>query len=612
LAAGLDVPAEDFIESATAILAKRGSGKSGAIKVIMEEMLEKKLPFAMLDPVGIAWGILSSFDGKKPSGYEVLIVGGEHGHIPLQKDGGATIARAIASENVSVIIDFKGSSKNAYRRFVTDFLNTLRPNNKLSRLIIIGEASRLIPQRIRPDQTECYDAVEETVLLGRNDALGVLLEGQRPAILNKDVLSQMDTVFALNITHPLDKKALQDWFQEAVEADKGEFEKFWAEIQRLQRQEAVIWSPSFLKMFQRFRFRDFTTFHPDRTHLRRQGLLQTTAATTDVSALAERLKGELATVVEKAKADDPAALRVQVRQLKASLDHANELNERNVAEGYEIQEQYRSKPDKVVEKRVEVPMLKDAQIKRLEALAARVEKLSEKWSDVGTELGDAAKAYTQEAAQLRAALKQPVPLLPSASVAAAKLAPVRRLPGNMSIPTFRLPPVREAVANVQSDGDAQDAAPLPKGERIVLSAIAQYPEGVERDQLSVLTGYKRSSRDAYLSRLREKGMIDDKGTAITATDVGVAALGSDYEPLPTGAALQEHWRRRLPEGERRVFEVVLKAGGKPVSREAIDAQTNYKRSSRDAYIARLKARRIIEVTRDGIAASQSLFIEVPA
>jgi hypothetical protein len=35
-------------------------------------------------------------------------------------------------------------------------------------------------------------------------------------------------------------------------------------------------------------------------------------------------------------------------------------------------------------------------------------------------------------------------------------------------------------------------------------AVAQYPEGVTREQLSVLTGYKRSSRDTYVQRLRER------------------------------------------------------------------------------------------------------------
>ena len=48
-------------------------------------------------------------------------------------------------------------------------------------------------------------------------------------------------------------------------------------------------------------------------------------------------------------------------------------------------------------------------------------------------------------------------------------------------------------------------------QRQVLIAVAQYPEGVEREQLSVLTGYKRSTRDAYLQRLGTRKLVESVG-----------------------------------------------------------------------------------------------------
>jgi DNA-binding IclR family transcriptional regulator len=66
----------------------------------------------------------------------------------------------------------------------------------------------------------------------------------------------------------------------------------------------------------------------------------------------------------------------------------------------------------------------------------------------------------------------------------------------------------------------------------VLTAIAQHGDaGVTREQLTVLTGFKRSTRDAYVQRLKAKGLIEVSSTAITATAAGVAALGSDFEPF---------------------------------------------------------------------------------
>src|SRR5205807_8610327 len=92
------------------------------------------------------------------------------------------------------------------------------------------------------------------------------------------------------------------------------------------------------------------------------------------------------------------------------------------------------------------------------------------------------------------------------------------------------------------------------GEKKVLAAVAQYPEGVTREQLTVLTGYRRSSRDTYLQRLRAAGWVHI-GARVFATPEGIAALGDDYTPLPSGLALQTYWLGRLPEGERKILEV---------------------------------------------------------
>src|SRR3990167_5934990 len=47
-----------------------------------------------------------------------------------------------------------------------------------------------------------------------------------------------------------------------------------------------------------------------------------------------------------------------------------------------------------------------------------------------------------------------------------------------------------------------------KGEMAVLTALGQYPDGLDREHITVITGYKRSSRDAYIYRLKVKGLID--------------------------------------------------------------------------------------------------------
>ncbi len=84
-------------------------------------------------------------------------------------------------------------------------------------------------------------------------------------------------------------------------------------------------------------------------------------------------------------------------------------------------------------------------------------------------------------------------------------------------------------------------------------------------------------------------------------------LGADFEALPTGDQLREHWMAKLPEGERRILSIVADAYPKGVSRDAISEKTGYKRSSRDTYLQKLTARRLVVQGHEGILAAEELF-----
>jgi DNA-binding protein YbaB len=99
----------------------------------------------------------------------------------------------------------------------------------------------------------------------------------------------------------------------------------------------------------------------------------------------------------------------------------------------------------------------------------RVTALIEKVEGVKTAAAGAEKA-------IAALLAEPVDL--SVSV-------VRREP--FAVATERARPTsRRSAPPIAQDGGGK----MGKGERVVLAAVAQYPEGAARDQLTVLTGYK--------------------------------------------------------------------------------------------------------------------------
>ena len=96
-------------------------------------------------------------------------------------------------------------------------------------------------------------------------------------------------------------------------------------------------------------------------------------------------------------------------------------------------------------------------------------------------------------------------------------------------------PANDRVASAESlDGPLK----LASGERRILTALAQYPQGRSKVQVAVLTGYAATGGgfNNYLGALRSRGLIEGDGERLTITEAGIQALGS-WEPLPTGSAL---------------------------------------------------------------------------
>jgi hypothetical protein len=168
----------------------------------------------------------------------------------------------------------------------------------------------------------------------------------------------------------------------------------------------------------------------------------------------------------------------------------------------------------------------------------------------------------------------------------------------------RKPPDRPTGSPAHAAAEHSD---LPRGEVVILSACIQYPAGLRREQLTALTGYKRSTRDAYIQRLRERGYLDLISDKVIATAEGIGAL-PDARPLPVGAALQAFWTARLPEGERKILSALIVAYPNGLERESLDEATGFKRSTRDAYLQRLTAKELVsEPSRGEVRASDQLF-----
>lgn len=247
-----------------AILAKRGAGKTYTAAVLAEEFYKAGVPFIVFDPIDVWWGLRLSVNGKE-KGLPIVVFGVEHADIQIDRDMGRQIARAVVKEGISCVISTFGMPKVAQRHLIAEFAEELLNINNTPRHVFIEEAHEFVPQRVHGAMGKTFAAVEALVVMGRNRGIGVTLINQRAATVNKDVLTQLDTLLAFQNTSPQDRKALQDWVE--AHSAEGDFEKFMQSLPSLPKGEGWIWSPEFMGVFEKIKIRKRETFHPDREKL---------------------------------------------------------------------------------------------------------------------------------------------------------------------------------------------------------------------------------------------------------------------------------------------------------------------------------------------------------
>lgn len=572
---------QDVVTSTLVVYGGKGMGKTNFGAVMVEELSRVGLRWSVLDPMGVWWGLRHSADGKG-SGVECLILGGVHGDIPIEPTGGAVVADLVADEDANVIIDFSRKANGQTWgvgekiRFVTEYGKRLfERQGEISGgkrrqpvMQVIDEAARFIPQVIphgNPDLSKCLSVWEQITEEGRNFGLGICFLTQRSARMAKSVSELADAMLSFRIFGPRSLDAIMDWVGDHVA--KAHIKSISETVRSLDRGSCLVISPGWLKYEGIAKIRARMTFDSSATPKPGEAAKRVTgkAAKPDLKKYAERM----AETIERAKADDPRELKKKIAELQKQAATKPKL---------EIDE---SVTQRAIEGAVQVREREHATTVR--QFTDLVEKLQRALGSISANVKNFADPFLN--IELPQAKRQPIGV-EIALPAKPKLAPPapRRVPTNGS------------------------AVPLPDGERAILIACAQYPDGAERDQLSVLIGYKRSTRDVYIQRLVGRGFVEVSGQRIFATDSGVAALGSDYEPLPTGEALQSYWMNKLPEGEGKILEILIGAKGQSIPRESLDEQTGFKRSTRNVYLQRLMSRRLVEaVGRGEVRAVTDLF-----
>ncbi len=259
---------DDAVVQGFAILARRRSGKSTLAGVMEETFCQRRDPWVCIDPVSAHWGIRYRDDDGKPkgpSGYEVMLVGGKQGDIPLQEHAGAELARVLVDTDISCVIDLGGTSLSARQKFVADFANELFMINETPRHIFLEEAHQFVPQQLEWDNQKLVrGALERLITGGGGRGIGFTLITQRPASVSKNVLEQIDNLFALRLVGPRDLKAVEDWFQHNV-GDKEQMREILNALPAFKPGEAWLLSPDWMHQVVRLQVRQRETYHAGRT-----------------------------------------------------------------------------------------------------------------------------------------------------------------------------------------------------------------------------------------------------------------------------------------------------------------------------------------------------------
>jgi uncharacterized protein len=524
-----------------AVLGKTGSGKTFAAKAsIVEPLLELGRRVSVVDPTGAWWGLRSSRDGKGP-GFPVIVLGGDHGDLPLPANGGAAVARLITEQGVNLVADTSQLTMGESARWFTEFAGTLYRSNRSPLHLVIDEAHNFAPQGKVPDPDtgKMLHAANKLASGGRSRGIRLVMITQRPQKLHKDTLTSADTLIAMRVLAPQDREAVEGWIKGCGDREHGK--EVLNSLASLQRGEGWVWYPEGVHL-KRARFPEIRTFDSSATPTD-GGTIAAPKGAAEVD-LAE-IRAALAEAVKEAEANDPKLLRAEISKLKA------ELAKKPAAVVTP------ASPSKEGLAHVREQALREGYYQGLRA----VQPIADRLTTLSAAIAETAAAFQHDLKRL--ATKTP----------AVTKAPPQGPAGSAGARVSRTP----AAAAAPSEG-------FTGPEQRVLDALAWWRAiGVERPdkgQVGFMAGYRVGKNVGgtfgnILGTLRARGYLDYPSTGAAAlTDKG---LGVARPPAtdPTTADLHRAIFDRLDGPEQRVLQVLIDSYPDAITKQECGGRSGY-------------------------------------
>ena len=519
------------LEQHIAVLGKTGSGKTSTAKLVVEHVVRDLGARACaLDPIKSDWwGITSSADGKKP-GLPFHILGGPHGHVPLHSGAGKAIGELVGSGALPMsILDMADFEPGGHYRFFVDFAPALMRRMRGVLYFVIEEAHLFAPKERAGFGAEnmAIHWAKTIASAGRSKGIRLLVVTQSVQSLHNRVLGACDTLIAHRLTAPADQEPVIKWLK--ANTTKDVQQKVASSLAGLRTGSGWIVSGE-ARIFEEVHFPRIATYDNTATPTNDDQVRDVKTAPVDH----ENLRLIIGDAVKEAEESDPKRLRARITELERAAGSKAPATDQKALEHAEQHGYERGRAD------------------ALGAVAA----VSDELRQVGAIVELAEDALAKIAASLGRALAgmaQPFTAQRKAAPPVGAEVPKGKEPGS-------IPHVRPAA--LADDGGG--------AKRRIMIALAQNPDGLMARKLAIITDVKRggSTWRGAMAALRRDQHVEDNGEFFKITRAGVQALGN-YEPLPVGAALREHWRSKFSSTRLAIFDAIVSAYPREISAEAV-------------------------------------------
>lgn len=367
------------------------------------------------------------------------------------------------------------------------------------------------------------------------------------------MLNQTEMLVVLQISGPQERKAIKAWINE-----KGADESPLDDLDELETGQAVVWSPSWLRILKQVNIGRKVTYDA--------------SATPDFDTMEfvktkplsgkdlQKLEDSMGDMVEEQKARDPHRLREAVMLLSA--------------ENTKLKEQLKRAQQavKVKTKTVKVPALTDRQLDRIDGMIQR-------WETLGIKASNDALTLSTALQGVRHAKERP-----PAQVEVTASPEV--IPESVKVTVT--PPHKPK-------GDIN----LRKGARRMLSYLFTFDDwGLTKKQLAVVVGmsYKSGTFGQYLALLRKHSLLQVRDGRFHITGLGTDYMDEKIAPPHDRRSMLELWYPKMRAGARGILCLIVEEEQRLTKDQIAERMDmSYKSGTFNQYLALLKACELIRI-----------------